>query len=660
MWHEPFRRRFQVICFMFLQYYRLNEQPFGVTPDPRYFYPSVAHREALASLIYSFESGLGFASLIAEPGLGKTMLLRCLMQQFGPAARTAFIFETQCDSREFLRHILCDLEANPSDTDMNAMFRLFRDLLIEESHAGRRVLLVVDEAQNLSPTVLETVRLLSNFETSSTKLVHIVLSGQPHLAQILARPELAQLPQRIMTIARLRPFSQAETAEYIGHRLQVGGYIGPRLFTPEAERLIAELSRGIPREINRVCFNALSLGVATKRKPVDESLLREIAADLGLRPVLAENPHTTAPAPHSLEPAPGLSKAPETAPHPSSARPAGSISTPFRGPNEKLSAVQCRPEAPKRESHAADSRSITNGSTAGAQTSPATSSVRRTAALANAIATAHIENSLAAKPAAVPARLSAKHPIAKVAVLLVLAGTLTFPIYRARFGTPPPHLAAPPPLAALIPARQQQSTSHPLTLIQEIEQSPARDNNIRPSQHANPPHAAVTATDEPNRAVPTADPASSTPVFKLAPDRNHRAYAQPQRADVLPEPPVITMAGGHGLPSLPELAVSVPVIAPSSVPRTGGEAHSISPAQLITRVLPNYPEIAKAAGIQGAVVLSAHINKDGKVNVLLPIKGNPLLIQAAMDAVRRWIYTPYMINGKPVESDTIVTVNFSR
>jgi type II secretory pathway predicted ATPase ExeA len=234
----------------------------------------------LASLIYGVESEMGFTSLIAEPGMGKTTLLYYLLKRYRETARTAFVFETQCSSRELLQHLFAELEIDVGSNDLVMAHNRFKEFLVSQARARRRVLVIFDEAQNLGTQVLETVRLLSNFETSQAKLMHIVLAGQPNLANKLARPELRQLKQRISIFARLKPFTEEETRAYIEHRLGVAGYTGAPLFTPEAYRLIAAESQGIPREINRLCFGALSLGCALKSKTVDEEVVREVGADL--------------------------------------------------------------------------------------------------------------------------------------------------------------------------------------------------------------------------------------------------------------------------------------------------------------------------------------------------------------------------------------------
>jgi len=285
---------------MFLDFYGLRTQPFGASPDPRFLYLSASHREALASLYCGIESNRGFLALIAPPGLGKTTLLHRLLEQVRDTSRTVFLFNTQCDSREFFRSLLLDLGIVSPALELVQMHAQLNRVLLEEFRAGRRFLLVIDEAQNLHESVLETVRLLSNFETPTAKLLQIILSGQPQLAEILSRPSLAQFRQRVSILTRLQPFTPDETASYIEHRLRVAGYSGGRLFSPGALEIIAEHSRGIPRNINNLCFNALSIGCALKRTRIDGEVLREVIADLDVNSLLPSAPAAglpSAPAP---------------------------------------------------------------------------------------------------------------------------------------------------------------------------------------------------------------------------------------------------------------------------------------------------------------------------------------------------------------------------
>jgi type II secretory pathway predicted ATPase ExeA len=267
---------------MFLEYWKLREQPFGVTPDPKYLYFSAGHREALASVFCGIEMGRGFLSLIARPGMGKTTLIFQLLRRWKGHVQSAFLFQTQCTSRELIRYLLDDLGLNSAGDDIVRMHADLNDFLVREAKAGKRVVVFIDEAQNLPNEVLETVRLLSNFEASDKKLLQIVLAGQPELAQRLSRPGLAQLSQRIAVRAQLDPLPAAEVVNYVKHRLRVAGCEDPQLFTPGALGIVAELSQGIPRLINAMCFNALSLGLAMKSKQVSSEIVREAAKDFGL------------------------------------------------------------------------------------------------------------------------------------------------------------------------------------------------------------------------------------------------------------------------------------------------------------------------------------------------------------------------------------------
>lgn len=266
---------------MFLDYYHLREEPFGVTPDPRYLYLSSTHREALASLLYGVSAGRGFMALIAKPGMGKTTLLFQLLQHFARSARTVFLFQTQSTPRDFLRSLLADLGVESDNGDLVRMHSQLNDVLLRESRSGKQFIVVIDEAQNLEDPVLEVVRMLSNFETSRDKLMQIILAGQPQLADKLGSANLVQLRQRISLFGHLDPFDAAETNLYIDYRLSVAGYdFHAPLFTRQARAMIASSSDGIPRNINNICFNALSLGCALKQKTIDRDVMLEVLGDL--------------------------------------------------------------------------------------------------------------------------------------------------------------------------------------------------------------------------------------------------------------------------------------------------------------------------------------------------------------------------------------------
>jgi len=290
---------------MFVEFYGLREQPFGVTPDPKFLYLGEGHREGLAALFYGIESGRGFSALAAEPGMGKTSLLMRLLETMQESARTAFLFQTEGSSREFLHALLHDLGIVPRGKDLAATHEALNEALLAELNAGRRVIVVIDEAQNLSEKTLESVRLLSNFETPAAKLMHIVLAGQPKLSEKLAKPSLTQLRQRVSNVILLKPFHSEETVDYIKHRLRTAGLKTPIPFSSDALLLIARSSKGIPRNINNICFQALSLGFATETRVIGTEIVREVLADLEI-----ESPDSSSRRPSSSVPA-----APKVAAH---------------------------------------------------------------------------------------------------------------------------------------------------------------------------------------------------------------------------------------------------------------------------------------------------------------------------------------------------------
>ena len=260
---------------MLLEFYGLREQPFGVTPDPAYLYASRTHCKALDSLTEAILGDRGFLALIAEPGMGKTTLLNQLLEGLRDTARAVFLFQTQCDSREFFQYLMNELGVDSTGMGLVAMHNKLNEILFAEMLAGRRFVLIVDEAQNLDESVLETIRMLSNFETTHTKLMQIILAGQTQLGEKLRENQLAQLLQRITVVQYLEPFSPEETTGYIRHRLKVAGYKGESLFEPGALAIIAEQSRGIPRNINKICFRSLLEGYAAGSQNISADLVEK-------------------------------------------------------------------------------------------------------------------------------------------------------------------------------------------------------------------------------------------------------------------------------------------------------------------------------------------------------------------------------------------------
>ena len=274
---------------MYTSFFGLQEKPFAITPDPRYLYLSERHAEALAHLLYGINEAGGFIQLTGEVGTGKTTVIRSLLEQLPGHAEVALILNPRVTPAEFLLTICEELHLQVPEHGRDST-KVLMDLLghyLLEAHArGRRVVLIVDEAQNLSPQTLEQVRLLTNLETATTKLLQIILIGQEELRTLLEQADLRQLAQRITGRYHLSPLSREETAGYVKHRMRVAGATA-EAFTPSALKEIHRLSGGIPRVINVVCDRAL-LGAFTREDHrVGASYVRQAAAEVYGRPVPA-------------------------------------------------------------------------------------------------------------------------------------------------------------------------------------------------------------------------------------------------------------------------------------------------------------------------------------------------------------------------------------
>jgi general secretion pathway protein A len=267
---------------MYLSFFGLNEKPFAITPDPRYLYLSERHAEALAHLLYGINEAGGFVQLTGEVGTGKTTIVRSLLAQTPKNAEIALILNPKMTAPEFLLTICEELGIGVPDSALGSLKDLvdiLSEYLLRAHAAGHRVVLVVDEAQNLSPEVLEQVRLLTNLETNTQKLLQIILIGQPELRELLARNELRQLAQRITGRYHLNPLSHDETAAYVRHRLCVAGATTD-IFAPPALHAVFSLSQGVPRVINVICDRSLLGAYSLDRHRVTASLVRSAAAEV--------------------------------------------------------------------------------------------------------------------------------------------------------------------------------------------------------------------------------------------------------------------------------------------------------------------------------------------------------------------------------------------
>ena len=280
---------------MYAGYFGLHQTPFSIAPDPRYLLMSERHREALALLLYGVQGGGGFVLLTGEIGAGKTTVCRCFLEQIPENCRVAYIFNPKLTVRELLKtvchefHVDVAYEGN-SPVSLKDYTDPLNDYLLRSHAAGQRNVLIIDEAQNLSPQVLEQLRLLTNLETNERKLLQVVLIGQPELRAVLAQPELEQLAQRVIARFHLGALSETETRQYVRHRMEVAGLKGPLPFTADALARIHTITRGIPRRINLLCDRALLGAYASQIRQIGLAVVDKAASEVFDMPLPVHKP----------------------------------------------------------------------------------------------------------------------------------------------------------------------------------------------------------------------------------------------------------------------------------------------------------------------------------------------------------------------------------
>ncbi len=650
---------------MFLNYYGLREEPFGVTPDPRFLYLTPSHREAQATLDYGIKSGRGFAALVARPGMGKTTLLFHLLQRYAETAKTAFLFQTQCDSREFMRYLLVELGFDLQLTDVVQLHDEFNRMLVRESRAGRRIIIVVDEAQNLSPTVLETVRLLSDFETPRSKLLHIILAGQPELADKLATPALAQLRQRITHLVRLDGFSRQQTDEYIEHRLRTAGYAEERpLFSNEARAIIHERGEGVPRIINNLCFNALSLGFVAEKKTIDAAIAQEASVDLdidtfnwqvrGMRPAravgaplyestryLQNSVSTQRPATPAMKPLKVMPvRAAVTAMPPAAAEPVPAVTAaPAPAQNPAL-AVEAAASSPQPVAE-------TVSSSAPVIEAPADAMPTMEASVVDAEAAPQLAAAAAAAGAtSVPFEIDL-HALAQDYALLEMEALRRMP-------------AVPVPVRV---EREPAVAPEPAAPVAQLPETPEIPVTALPSQ----PERSRFRAGWRKYFIGGALVIGLGAGWQFTRQLSRGTAAEGIEAGNLPsagvasasvEAPVVIDDGSSSSPAGVVSVINVVGEVPNlGHPHVKARIATEKTDDLVRRVDPIYPEAAKDARLQGRVVIDGAVVPDGSIHHLRVISGDPLLAQSAIDAIKGWRYRTTPGRGKKA-SDTRITVNF--
>jgi len=618
------------------------ENPFGVTPNPRYLYQSRTHAEARSSLIIGIQYRVGFQALIAPPGMGKTTILFNLLEQ-SRNVRTACLFQFQGDSRDLLRYLILELSGQTPDSNLAGMQDTLNQLLVRENRAGRQTIVIIDEAQNLDISVLETLRMLSNFETPSEKLLQIILAGQPQMVQRLATPELAQLYQRIPIRTTLIPFDLEDTRNYIEHRLRIAGYQGPPLFRPAAVLSIFERSGGVPREINTLCFNALLLATAAGKKQIDLEILHEVAADLKFNP-MPFNPETPpagipdvrdAADPPAIridkipqESVPGAKAEADDAVADAALRKRPSSSTVdfgFSGWQTTKNATEIPASDRKTDVVTFVSPEVAGVSTceteAASTPTELPSSPNRIDAheVKDATTSVYQERSSGSGFRMLAIRrfslLRAKGGwISAIAALLILL----LGSFMPSFAPPSISSEAPgkPSLGRIPEVALGLSNVHHPTAVGEQGaggKGGAKDPFTTTQQDQRTANVTVHHTTPGSRVRQTSvdkDPAPGTPIDKSS-------------------------------GKLPTEVVE-----------------DIAPARLIHMVKPIYPPAAVDAQIQGNVVLQVTGRQNGEVRHVRFVSGPSILVPAAIDAVQKWRFRPADRNGQPVEWEMPVTVTF--
>jgi general secretion pathway protein A len=270
---------------MYNAFFGFDVEPFRVNPDPHFLYLSESHQEALSTLVYAVQQRKGFIVLTGEVGTGKTTVLNALLQKLDPGVQCAYLFNTKLTMDDFLIYLFEELELERSiPFRKSEMLHRLNHYLIHRLKQGKQTLLVVDEAQNLSIDLLEEIRMLSNLETPQSKLLQIMLVGQPELDARLSQPEIRQLAQRVELRYTIVPLSGGETMEYVRERMLIAGHENGDIFTKSALRAVYRYAAGIPRITNVLCDNSLLAGYVRQSRRVNAAMVREAAHDIGLEP----------------------------------------------------------------------------------------------------------------------------------------------------------------------------------------------------------------------------------------------------------------------------------------------------------------------------------------------------------------------------------------
>lgn len=610
-----------------LRYFGFRETPFGVTPDPEFLFWSEMHRSAFHDIVRSIESNLGFSVLIGEPGTGKTTLLFQLLTQYREGARTAFIFQTQCRPHDLLRHIASELELPCTRRDEVLLHQELKATLIQEARAGRKVIIIVDEAQNLQPSSLEAIRLLSDFETAPCKLLHVVLAGSSRLRETLLSPDLSQLAQRITTISRLEPLTELEIEQYVKFRLRAAGAEQPDdLFSSEALAQLAFQSGGVPRLVNALAYGAVLRAYRRCEQLISVERVNEAARDIDL----TELGRTVSSGLQEAEVSGLLS--PSNQYHQA------------RDPKKPI-ADTCISRAKHPEGNLPLNSGDSVAAPANLMSSPQSAESGAPGTQMRGVPVhAHPGDriKIASRSGIRGSRHTYLSPLSIASVVLLtlsswMAWTRLHDKFAANFDPSHPktqeslNAGRPGAListekAAHAPRNGENNLTFPLTASDKMQHNAARAQG---NQIINLPSDSRLSSRIATRS------------------RNSSELSGPGRDES-----ISTASGSSAIPrfdinpAFPSLETKDERPAQITVPR------------LEEAVQPDYPAKARLSHIEGEVQLEIAIAQNGRVVKVRPLAGNPLLIQAAELAVLQWRYSPLTQGQLPVPAITHVRFNF--
>ncbi len=705
---------------MYEEFFGLTSSPFQLSPDPFFMIPSERSQEALAWISDAIRLRKGFAVMTGEVGTGKTLVVRCLIERLEQEEISfAYFIGPRLSTTDFLSYIAFELGLTVADPTKGNLLRALYVFLLDQFEKGLTTVLIIDEAHQMPRSVLEEIRLLTNFETAQQKLIQIVLVGQPELDKKLDQVELRSLKQRIAVRCQLEPLRREDVRHYIERRLELSG-AGSQAFTlfpPETVEAVYRYSHGIPRLVNSICDQALAAACLRKIRVIPAEVIKSVASHFRLEPAPAhkpaEKPLSLVRHPERLVPE-SPSQA-EFSPSEAGAKMREATPSALRVDENAIPLTQTAlakmAEEPKRS--AAGEISISHDrklplKDIAAPEHPAPAAAHEAAAAAVGTAAAlptrrpaeltafqRQEAASAAAPQSVtPAeqerrdrRVSQFRSWLKpglrltliIGFIAIVPAALATGLYMARHQKAPVVAAAP-----LTMPKQSVPVGAAITPVHAVTRSIAANPVAEPVKHAVPPAATERPTIPSEPYVPPPRPktaiAAPPKANPAAPARLTSAEPPPPMATQPKEPEIGNAVIGSSLSAAPaaESVVSNAASSPATQPRdtSVGNAAPASPAAVLTpsgpsvsshleppRLMsspaPTYPSVAEATGVGGPVLIDAVVDETGKVTDMKVLSGNPVLRKAAMDGLRSWRYEPARLNGKPTATHIQVRINFT-